>query len=331
MKIDDASLLAYVDGELSGPEREQVEKAIRESEDLASRVSMLRASQLPYRHAFEQQALPPMPESLGRSVDALIRQHVERESAERSAGADAAEVAQAAEAAEADNSRGTEEQPGDNVRPLRPRTKSRQWLSLPQWPTWPKLAVAFVAGAFCCGLALRLVPQLAGGGGALTTASDDSGMTPWIKAAAGYQKLYTRDTVALLQPDMSTTATTVADIQQVDELPVRIPDLRSQGLTFKRVQRLRFHGKPLVQIVYLPEKGDPVALCVLKEPKADAAPSNAKVEGMKVVAWRRGEVGYALIGTPGTVDLDALGRQLYDGRVSATVGDNRTGTDVQQS
>ncbi len=253
MKIDDASLLAYVDGELSGPEREQVEKAIRESEDLASRVSMLRASQLPYRHAFEQQALPPMPESLGRSVDALIRQHVERESAERSAGADAAEVAQAAEA---DNSRGTEEQPGDNVRPLRPRTKSRQWLSLPQWPTWPKLAVAFVAGAFCCGLALRLVPQLAGGG-ALTTASDDSGMTPWIKAAAGYQKLYTRDTVALLQPDMSTTATTVADIQQVDELPVRIPDLRSQGLTFKRVQRLRFHGKPLVQIVYLPGEGRP--------------------------------------------------------------------------
>lgn len=325
MKIDDASLLAYVDGELSGPEREQVEKAIRESEDLASRVSMLRASQLPYRHAFEQQALPPMPESLGRSVDALIRQHVERESAERSAGADAAE------AAEADNSRGTEEQHGDNVRPLRPRAKSRQWLSLPQWPTWPKLAVAFVAGAFCCGLALRLVPQLAGGGGALTTASDDSGMTPWIKAAAGYQKLYTRDTVALLQPDMSTTATTVADIQHVDELPVRIPDLRSQGLTFKRVQRLRFHGKPLVQIVYLPEKGDPVALCVLKEPKADAAPSNANVEGMNVVAWRRGEVGYALIGTPGAVDLDALGRQLYDGKVSATVGDNRTGTDVQQS
>ena len=92
MKIDDASLLAYVDGELSGPEREQVEKAIRESEDLASRVSMLRASQLPYRHAFEQQALPPMPESLGRSVDALIRQHVERESAERSASADAAEA-----------------------------------------------------------------------------------------------------------------------------------------------------------------------------------------------------------------------------------------------
>ncbi|WP_027209673.1 anti-sigma factor family protein [Burkholderia sp. WSM2232] len=320
MKIDDASLLAYVDGELSDSEREQVEKAIRESEDLASRVSMLRASQLPYRRAFEQQALPPMPESLGLSVEALIRQHAQREGAERSA-----------DATEPDYSRVAETQPGENARRPRPRAKWRQWRLLPQWPTWPRLAVAFVAGAFCCGLALRLVPQLAGAGGALTTASDNSGMTPWIKAAAGYQQLYTRDTVALLQPDMSTTATTVADIQHVDNLPMQIPDLRSQGLTFKRVQRLRFHDKPLVQIVYLPEKGDPVALCVLKEPKADAAPSNAKVEGMNVVAWRRGELGYALIGTPGTVDLDALGRQLYDGRVSAIVSDNRTGADVQRS
>lgn len=320
MKIDDASLLAYVDGELSASEREQVEKAIRESADLASRVSMLRASQLPYRRAFEQQALPPMPQSLGLSVEALIRQHAQREVAQRSA-----------DATGPDHSRVAEAQPGDNT--LRPRARAnwRQWRLLPQWltlPTWPRLAVAFAAGVFCCGLALRLVPQLAGAGGALTTASDNSGMTPWIKAAAGYQRLYTRDTVALLQPDMSATATTVADIQHVDNLPMQIPDLRSQGLTFKRVQRLRFHDKPLVQIVYLPEKGDPVALCVLKEAKADAAPSNAKVEGMNVVAWRRGELGYALIGTPGTVDLDAVGRQLYDGRVSAIVSDNRTGADA---
>jgi len=319
MKIDDASLLAYVDGELSGSEREQVEKAIRESEDLASRVSMLRASQLPYRRAFEQQALPPMPESLGLSVEALIRQHAQREGGEHSAGA-----------VEPDHSRGVAEQPVDNVRRARPRANWRQWRFLPRWPAWPGLAVAFVAGVFCCGLVLRLVPQLPGAGGALTMASNDSGMTPWIKAAAGYQKLYTRDTVALLQPDMSATATTVADIQQVDNLPMQIPDLRSQGLTFKRVQRLRFHDKPLVQIVYLPEKGDPVALCVLKEVKADTAPSNAKVEGMNVVAWRRGELGYALIGAPGTVDLDALGRQLYDGRVSAIVSDNRTGADAQR-
>jgi anti-sigma factor RsiW len=87
MKIDDASLLAYVDGELSTDECTQVEKAIRESDEIASRVSMLRASQLSYMDAFDQQALPPVPESLSRSVDELIRQHRSGASAQRAAGA----------------------------------------------------------------------------------------------------------------------------------------------------------------------------------------------------------------------------------------------------
>ncbi|WP_244115532.1 hypothetical protein [Burkholderia gladioli] len=150
-------------------------------------------------------------------------------------------------------------------------------------------------------------------------------MTPWIKAAAGYQQLYSRDTVAALQPDMGATATTVADIHDADKLALQIPDLRRQGLTFKRVQRLRFHDKPLVQIVYLPEQGKPVALCVLKEAKADAAPSSAQVEGMSVVSWRRGQLGYALIAAPGDVDLDALGKQLYNGQVSTTISAADTG------
>jgi anti-sigma factor RsiW len=187
--------------------------------------------------------------------------------------------------------------------------------------SWPTFAVAFAAGVFCCGVGLRLAPQLTGGNDGFSTASNGSGMAMWIKAAAGYQQLYSRDTIVLLQPDSRVTAATVAEIHDVDNLAMQIPDLRSQGLTFKRVQRLRFHDKPLVQIVYLPEKGKPVALCVLKEAKADAAPSSDRVDGMAVVAWRRGQLGYALIGEPGTVDLDALGKQLYDGQVSTTISD----------
>jgi hypothetical protein len=63
---------------------------------------------------------------------------------------------------------------------------------------------------------------------------------------------------------------------------------RSQGLTFKRVQRPRFHDKPLVQIVYLPEKGKPVALCVLKEAKADAARPMARSTAWP---WFHGDEG----------------------------------------
>ncbi|WP_246793513.1 anti-sigma factor family protein [Burkholderia perseverans] len=303
MTIDDASLLAYVDGELPPEDRARIETAIGTSQELASRVTLLRASQLPYGEAFAQQALPPVPESLARSVDELIRRH--RAGMPLQAMPDEEE----SEAPDAQSDASL----GDNVHRLRPRARRL----LPA-VSWPKLAVAFVAGAFCCGLALQFAPRLSGGG--FLAASNDAGMTPWIKAAAGYQQLYSRDTIAALQPDMGATATTVADIHQVDDLALQIPDLRSQGLTFKRVQRLRFHDKPLVQIVYLPEKGKPVALCVLKEAKADAAPAGHRVDGMSVVAWRRGQLGYALIGAPGDIDLDALGKQLYNGQVPTTIG-----------
>ena len=264
--------------------------------------------------AFNQQALPPMPESLSQNIEELIRQHLSGASAQR-----------APDLAVSVNDGESEEFLDDNVHRLKPRVRS-----LPR-QSWPKLAVAFVAGAFCCGLALRLVPQMIGGGGVVITASNDSGMMPWIKAAAGYQQLYSRDTVAQLQPDLRVTASTVADIQRVDNLALQIPDLRSQGLTFKRVQRLRFHGKPLVQIVYLPERGNPVALCVLKEAKADAAPSKASVDGMAVVAWRRGQLGYALIGEPGTVDLGALGKQLYNDQLSTAISDSDTGDNTPRT
>jgi anti-sigma factor RsiW len=307
MKIDDASLLAYVDGELSAQECAEVEAAIRDSAEIASRVSMLRSSQLPYAEAFGQQALPPVPESLSRSVDELIRQHLLDASAQPAAGV-----------ADFANDEDSEAFLGDSVHRLKPRARS-----LPRL-LWPKLAVAFVAGAFCCGIALRMMPQMTGSGG-FVTASHDSGTAPWIKAAAGYQQLYSRDTIALLQPDMSATAIIATQIRDVDNLPMRIPDLHSQGLTFKRVQRLRFHGKPLVQIVYLPEKGKPVALCVLAEEKADTVPWSERVDGMAVVEWRRGQLGYALFGEPGAVDLEALGKQLYNGQVSTTISDNETG------
>ncbi|WP_244120746.1 anti-sigma factor family protein [Burkholderia gladioli] len=143
MKIDDASLLAYVDGELTPQENARIEEAIAASEELASRVAMLRASQLPYGEAFDQQSLPPVPESLTRSVDELIRRHLAGE------GASVAAPQATAPAANADDE-DSEASLGPNVHRLKPRTRS-----LPSF-SWPKLAVAFVAGS----LLLRLGPAV---------------------------------------------------------------------------------------------------------------------------------------------------------------------------
>jgi hypothetical protein len=132
-----------------------------------------------------------------------------------------------------------------------------------------------------------------------------------------YQQLYTRDTVALDAPAPDVSARTVSNIRHDDGLDLRVPDLSSMGLTFKRVQRLRFHDKPLVQIVYLPQKGAPVALCVTKDAKADAALAQLHLDGMDVVTWRQAKLSYALIAAPGVADLNSIGKQIAASTVGA--------------
>jgi anti-sigma factor RsiW len=139
-------------------------------------------------------------------------------------------------------------------------------------------------------------------------------------AAVSYQRLYTRDTVALDSSNMDAAAHVVDNIRHDDGLPIRVPDLRSAGLTFKRIQRLRYNNKPLVQIVYLPEKGLPVALCVMKDEKADSALAQQQVDSMDVVTWRRDKLSYALIATPGDTDLGALGKRISESNVEELIG-----------
>lgn len=159
--------------------------------------------------------------------------------------------------------------------------------------------------------------------GSAATAS--TGVSPWVTAAVGYQQLYTRDTVAYADENPAATSKIVDDIRHDDGLALRIPDLSSAGLTFKAVRRLSFNNKPLVQIVYLPEKGPPVALCVTKGAKADQAIASQVVDAMHVVTWRQAELNYALIGKTEGVDLDALGKRISNREMDQLFGDATAG------
>lgn len=310
--IDDASLLAFFDGTLPPLEHSRVARTVGTSPELSERMSRLSASDLAYATAFDDQALPPLPGRLVANVDALIHAHLAKQSAKR-AVQDAIQAVSIAPTEHVDEDSINDDAAliadAANVHRLPTRKPSTSRAA----PVW--LAAAFVAGAFCWGIVMHAT-SLPGSNAPsmVATAADTSHVSPWITAAAGYQELYSRETVARIEPDMPVTAATVSDIRHDDDIDVSIPDLSKQGLAFKRIQRLRWHDKPLVQIVYLPEHGAPVALCVLKEQqRADATPTVARVDALDVVSWRRGGVGYALLGERGNVDLDALGKQLYNG------------------
>jgi anti-sigma factor RsiW len=293
MMADDALLLAYVDGELSREERDAVETQLRESAEAREKVALLRTSQVNYAEAFARQPLPPLPESLRMSVEEMVRAH-------QPASANDATMEPQTQAPSA---------------PVRSRMRG-----VPVW-----LAAACVAGAFVAGQFLHLdaLPGLGspGAGGGSPQVASASSMSPWVQAAIGYQALYTRDTVAYRQDDPAVAEKTIGDIRSADGLALRVPDLSSAGLTFKTVQRLRFNNKPLVQIVYLPRSGPPVALCVMKEPKPDQAVASHTVGQMDVATWRQAELSYALIGQSGQVNLAELGKHIANFGTAQLFGD----------
>ena len=295
MKPDEIQLLAYVNGELPAHERAEIEQALRSSPDVAEQVALLRASQLPYREAFARQKLPPVPAGLAQKIDDMARAAGQKDNSPQPGANDPVVPPVPGSAAAA---------------PVRSRLRFA--------PAW--LAVAFVAGAFVCGAVLRLGPGAAAGFQSASVGSAGSARS-WVAAAAGYQQLYSRDTLEYVDGNADLSKKTLDEIRGEDGLAVNIPDLRAAGLTFKRVQRLRFGDRALVQIVYLPQQGAPVALCVMKETKPDQAVAEQRIDSMNVVTWRQAELGYALIGKPGQVDLATLAKRISGNQVDTLFGD----------
>ena len=311
--IDETLLMAYVDGELSPDQHAEVAALVARDPEAAALVALFEASKLDYAAAFAAQPMPPVPDSLVLSIDALVAGHRERQGAKPDAGATQTHAETKAIDTAAIGAAGT------NVRSLDAERQKRRGI-----PVW--LAAACMAGAFGAGLVIRgglpgtgtgpAPTTVAGGasapgaaGGAVTVASTT--FAPWVKAAMEYQQLYTRDSVAYT-PDIDAQRLTrfVDDARDKDKLDIVVPDLSKAGLELKQVARLRFRGKALVQLVYLPKSGPPISLCVLAEPKDDQAVTANQIDAMHVVTWRQAKLGYVLVGNTDGLDLESIGKQI---------------------
>jgi anti-sigma factor RsiW len=188
---------------------------------------------------------------------------------------------------------------------------------------WPRLAAAFLVGVISCGAAVKLWS-----GHDRVITAEITRADPWIQAVADYQVLYSRKTLQDVNEDHALSAKIVGDLNRDDGMPLRIPDLRSAGLTYKRVQRLNFHGQAVAQIVYLPERGDPIALCVTHDVHPDGGPSAAQSVGeMRAVAWHHDNLGYVLVGKDPSVDLGAIANRIASTEAGALYGDRVTPLD----
>jgi len=71
MTVELEDIRAWVDDELEEPRASQIKQAVLSDKKLQHAADKLRASQLPYREAFEQAPVPDVPESLRLKIDAL--------------------------------------------------------------------------------------------------------------------------------------------------------------------------------------------------------------------------------------------------------------------
>jgi anti-sigma factor RsiW len=133
---------------------------------------------------------------------------------------------------------------------------------------------------------------------------------PWLRSVMSYHAMYSRDTVTDSGPE--TGPAQLQALRQVLQaqlgLDLRAPDLSPQGLQFVRAQRLQFEGKLVLQLIYLPRQGEPVALCLMQ---AASQPERALTSGAQhALAWHRGGWAYVLVGTMAPEQLQALRQQL---------------------
>jgi anti-sigma factor RsiW len=184
--------------------------------------------------------------------------------------------------------------------------------------SWLRMAAAFAAGALCCAIALQLLSAAA------TPQAASAQVSPWIKAVADYQQLYSRATLANVTEDPAVSARVINDLRVQDGIAVVVPDLRSLALTFKRVQRLSFHDRPVVQMVYLPEHGEPIALCVTPDARPDEIPHASQAGELNSVAWRRDKLGYVVLGKGPARALLDLGRRIASGDTTRLYGPSDT-------
>jgi len=173
---------------------------------------------------------------------------------------------------------------------------------LTQAPPPPALSVeipspektSYFSGWRSAAAAVALV--VAGGLGYMAGDKQD---TSWRGYVAAYQALYINETLATLDRPDEIKANELARISNAIAKPIDLPALQAvKRLDYKRAQVLGFEGRPLIQLAFLTDTGDPVALCIIRTEDAKSMSTiMGDMEGLTSAKWADKNFEYLLIGS----------------------------------
>ena len=295
MTVGLEDIRAWVDGELDEPRAGQVEKAILSDAGLQQTADKLRASQLPYREAYEQTPVPDMPDSLRVSIEALRNPAVKNTAVENTTIENLT------------NDRSTIHRLNDQNLPTDAANNG-------------SFKTAGIAASVVIAALIGCLGYLAGANKATqvtpdTTASvvDTLPTEDFAQTVAAYQKFYVRETLKGTVPPNPAKVTERLAAQT--DMRVVIPEL--EGYEFMRAQRLSIDGELLLQLVYLGAEGVPLALCYMVVPEDGSGREQNNVagkttfqnhHGLNTVEWRQNGNRFVIVSDAPEKKLTELSR-----------------------
>lgn len=261
----DETLIAYLDGELAGPERLAVAQALAEDDALRDRAQRLNDSTRLIRAAYDAVLREPVPERLiaaarAKESDSLIRQVV----------------------AQLGRWRGM-------------MGERAWWIGAPAAASLAGIVLGAGLGYFVATQqGVTLAAQQAALNGNLTAAN-------WLDNIAGYHKLFVNagpdDRQLMDVPADGNTDT----LRKAGQLPsdFHLPDLKPWGLSFQGARFLVVEGQPATQLFYTTDNQalGPLTVVVASSSKPDLAPTFDRRGDLNLLYWRHHGHEYALVGT----------------------------------
>lgn len=134
----------------------------------------------------------------------------------------------------------------------------------------------------------------------------------FASTVAAYQSLYVRETVSGIEAGDDKVTGLSARLLEQSDLKVQVPDLEALGYTFVRGQQLAFDGKPLVQLIYLPAEGLPLALCFMIDEGSETPLVLEKHFGLSTAEWRQQNKRFVMVSDASENAMSQLYRAAMD-------------------
>jgi anti-sigma factor RsiW len=320
-EINDARLVAFLDGELSSAERTALASALEGDPELRERLDLLESGGRPFKQAFDVLLEAAPDDRLQAMFASLVR--------DGAASASPVPVPQALPET-------------DNVAPLR-RSPPPASLPLWQYAAAAILALALFGGGIAVGLRwggettiiaqppqappetqqaqtppqapqetqqAQTPPQAPQETQQAQTppqapqetqqAQAPQTQTPaqrgWREAVAQYVSLFSAETLAGFPADPAAREAGLRRVASAIGLPVNEDRVSLPALDFRGTQMLQLEGKPIAQIAYLAGNGKPVALCITRSANPPQPAAAEQRHGLNIVHWVAGGYGFMVIG-----------------------------------